>query len=408
MLAIYTLSYIDRLLVGALAPLIKADLQLTDAQLGFANSTVFALFFVGFSIPLGWLADHYNRKRIIITALLLWSTFTMLFGMGRTVGHLVMARSGVGFGEAGGGSPTHSMLMDYFPKSQRARAMAIYGFGVPLGIALGAALGGWSSSIYGWRVTFVIAGGLGFFLSAVFGLTVREPKRITADGLPPKTASLLQSVKTMASKPAFIGLCGGVTCGGVVGFSKYFWITSFLVRSFGLSLVEVTSIFGLIQFVAGIGGAWVGGYLSDRLAAKHGPAAHAWVMSTAFVATIPMMCGLVLATTPTVAFVFLSAETFFNSFQNGPNAAAVQHLATPALRGTASSMLNVCLIAIAMGLGVPFVGALSDALLQRYGAESLRYALFSLPAFYGLGALSYMWAGRCMSGEKAMAVPAAS
>jgi len=404
---IYTLSRIDLVLAGALAPAIKADMHLTDAQLGFASSTAFAIFFAGFSIPLGWLADRNSRKWIITTSLFLWSAFTALFGTALTFTGLVVTRSGVGLGEAGGGAPMHSLLMDYFPKNQRARVMAIYGFGVPVGIALGAALGGWASALYGWRTTFFIAGGVGLVLSVIFNLSVREPRRITEDGLPPNPASLIRSVKTMASKPAFIALCGGVTSGGIAGASKYFWITSYLTRSFELSLVEVTTAFGIINFAAGIAGAWVGGYISDRLAIKHGPAAHAWVMSISFIVTIPMMCGILLAGSPVVAFAFLAAETFFVSFENGPNVAAVQHLATASLRGTAASMFNVCLITISMGVGVPLVGALSDALMARYGTESLRYALLSLPLFYGIGAAFYARAGKCMRDEKIIAVPMA-
>lgn len=395
MLVVYSFSYIDRTLAGVLAPMIKDNLNLTDTQLGLINGTAFAFVFGVTVVPFGWLADRFSRTRIIGAAFLFWSAATATFGITTSAAQLMLARAGVGLGEAAGASPSHSLLMDYFPYSQRARAMAIYGFGTPIGVAAGAIAGGWIASLWGWRAAFLLAGGIGILLALLFKLTIREPARIVQEGESSTPEPFFRSIGIMLAKPGYLFICFGCTSGVTAGLAKYFWFPSYMARSFGVDMVTIGALFGIIQLVGGISGAAVGGYISDRIARTH-PGAPALVAGFGYLAACPFLIGVVLANDAHMAWWFFLFTTMATSLGNGPLVAAVQYFASPVLRGTASAVLNFCLMFLAMGLGVPLVGQLSDRLAQTYAAESLRYALLSVPVFYLIGGALALAAARWM------------
>src|ERR1700722_2271978 len=142
LLLVYTFNFIDRVILGILVPPIKAELHLTDTELGLLGGTAFALFYTTLGIPIGWLADRLNRVWIVTISLALWSAFTAACGAAHNFAQLFAARLGVGVGEAGGVAPAYALISDYFPPGRRARALAVYSFGIPLGSAAGILFGG--------------------------------------------------------------------------------------------------------------------------------------------------------------------------------------------------------------------------------------------------------------------------
>lgn len=188
---VYSLNFLDRQLLSILAEPVKADLALSDTQLGLLSGLAFALFYSIFGIPVAWLADRSNRKRIVAGACALWSLFTIGCGMAQSFTQIALARVGVGIGEAGGSPPSYSIIADYFPPEKRGGAMALYSLGVPLGTTAGAALGGWIASQYGWRSAFISIGLFGIFFAALVAVTVREPRRGTFDAAPGEHEPLL-------------------------------------------------------------------------------------------------------------------------------------------------------------------------------------------------------------------------
>ena len=126
LIVVYTFNFIDRQILGVLAPSIKAELKLTDTQLGWMGGPAFALFYTALGIPIAWLADRWSRTWIMTWALALWSLFTAACGFTHSFIQLFLARMGVGFGEAGGVAPAYSLVTDYFPPQTRARALAIF------------------------------------------------------------------------------------------------------------------------------------------------------------------------------------------------------------------------------------------------------------------------------------------
>ena len=154
LVVVYTLNFIDRQIIGILAVPIKAELMLSDTQLGLMGGLAFALFYTGLGIPIAMLADRSSRTWIITIALVLWSAMTAVCGLAQNFWQIFLARLGVGVGEAGGVAPSYSLISDYFPPNQRARALSIFSFGIPIGGSLGIVAGGLIASTMDWRVAF--------------------------------------------------------------------------------------------------------------------------------------------------------------------------------------------------------------------------------------------------------------
>ena len=253
---VYTFNFIDRQIVGILAVPIKADLGLTDTQLGLMGGLAFALFYTGLGIPVAMLADGFSRTWIITGALVIWSGMTAVCGLAQNFAQLFLARLGVGVGEAGGVAPAYSLISDYFPPRQRARALSIYSFGVPIGSALGIIFGGLIASHIDWRWAFFAVGLAGIAIAPVFRLGVREPPRGgfdtgAADHAPPRLGFLM---RTLASKPSFWLISLGASCSSMMGYGLFFWLPSFFVRSYGLALLDASLYFGAIVLLGGLAG----------------------------------------------------------------------------------------------------------------------------------------------------------
>lgn len=174
---VYTLNFLDRQIIGILAAPLKAEFGLSDSQFGLLGGIAFASVYSTLAIPLAWLADRFGRVWIMTGALAVWSGFTALCGAATSFTQLFLFRMGVGVGEAGGVAPAYSLIADYFPPGQRARALAAFAFGIPLGTAAGTLVGGLLAATYGWRTAFIAVGLTGLLLAPILLLTVRNPGR---------------------------------------------------------------------------------------------------------------------------------------------------------------------------------------------------------------------------------------
>ena len=177
LILVYMLNFLDRQIIGILAAPLKAHFHLTDSQFGLLGGIAFASVYSTLAVPLAWLADRFSRVWIMTGALAVWSGFTALCGMAGSFGQLFLCRMGVGVGEAGGVAPAYSLIADYFPPNQRARAMAGFAFGIPLGTAAGTLVGGLLAATYGWQTAFIVVGLLGLLVAPLLRLTVRDPRR---------------------------------------------------------------------------------------------------------------------------------------------------------------------------------------------------------------------------------------
>lgn len=380
---VYTFNFIDRQIVGILAVPIKADLGLTDTQLGLMGGLAFALFYTALGIPIAMLADRSNRTTIMTVALVVWSAMTAVCGYAQNFWQLFLARLGVGVGEAGGVAPAYSLVADYFPPQQRARALAVYSFGVPIGSALGIVFGGLIAHHVDWRTAFIVVGVAGVLVAPVFKLVVREPPRGRYDGPrgAGKPVGFGEVLRVLRGKRAFWGISLGASASSMMGYGLFFWLPSFFVRSHGMTLLDASLYFGAILFVGGIAGIWMGGSLADRFGAAR-RRNYALIPAVAFLATVPFYVGAVTSSSLALSFALFLVPTALGLVWLGPTLSAIQHVVPPGMRATASAVFLFVNNLIGIGLGTVALGALSDALAVHFGDDSLRYAILAGTSFY--------------------------
>jgi MFS family permease len=383
LIAAYTLNFIDRQIIGILAEPIKTDLALTDAQLGWLGGTAFALFYAGLAVPVAMLADRRDRSWIVATGLALWSAATALCGLAQGFWQLFAARMTVGIGEAAGVAPAYSLISDLYPRDGRARALALFSLGIPLGSALGIWFGGLVAAAIDWRFAFIAIGLLGLVFAPVFKAFVRDPGHCYERAAAPPVGMVFRAI---ASRPSFWLLGFGAGIASLVGYGLAFWIPSYLARSYGLALADRSMIFGTIFLLGGSVGIWTGGLFGDRLG-RRGPGGLALVPAIAFAAALPAYL-LVFSTHSLLATaVILTGATALSLTWLGPVVAAVTRLVPPEMRATAAALFLFINNLIGLGAGSPVIGAISDSLANRYGSEALRYSAMAVTTLYGAAAL---------------------
>ena len=392
LLLAYIFNFIDRQIVGILAVPIKTELQLSDAQLGLMGGLAFALFYTGLGIPIAWLADRKSRVSIIAISLALWSGFTALCGFAQNFWQLFVARMGVGIGEAGGVAPSYALISDYFPPERRARALAIFSFGIPIGAALGIFFGGWIASNLDWRSAFVIVGLAGLVIVPFIKWGIREPVRggyDSADGsASEKAPPFLTVAKRLAATPSFWLLSFGSASGSILGYGLIFWLPSFFTRSYGLELLEVSWFYGTIILVGGLAGTWFGGWLADRIG-KANPGAYALIPAVCFLVAAPAYAAGIFAPSLAVGFVLFLVPQALGLAWLGPILAAVQHIVPPNMRATASACFLFINNLLGIGFGTWVFGFMSDRMNAAYGTDALQYSILYGLGFYLLSSAIY-------------------
>jgi MFS family permease len=396
--AVYVVNFVDRQILAILLPSIKADLQLTDTQLGLLSGTAFGLFYATLGVPIARLADRVSRKWVITVCLALWSGMTALCGSAAGFASLLVLRVGVGVGEAGGSPPAHSLISDYFPPERRATALAIFSLGVPIGILIGFLAGGWLNESLGWRKAFVAVGSPGLLMAAIVAITLHEPPRGHSEGLQAEgaTPSALDVIRFLWSARTFrhLSLASGLYA--FVGYSVINWVPSFLIRTHHLSSGEVGSWLALIIGVGGGIGVYLGGVFADRWGAKN-PRGRALVPALAMAVAAPFSLAVYATSNTALTLVLLVVPTGLGLMYQAPAFAITQSLATPKMRATAAAVLLFVINIIGLALGPLATGALSDALEPRYGADSLRWALMIVSTLLIWSSLHFYLASRTLA-----------
>jgi MFS family permease len=254
LLLVYTFNFVDRQIIGILAVPIQAEFHLDDRALSRLG-VVFGLFYAVIAIPIAWLADRRARVGIVAGAIGLWSLFTATCGLAQNYTQLVLARMGVAFGEAGGIAPSYALIADYFPRTRRARALAFFSLGIPIGSALGIFFGGWLAQHLDWRAAFLIVGLAGLPIALLVKLAIPEPVRGGLDGAAAAAAPrFAEAARTFTRKPSFWLLSFGAASGSILGYGLGFWLPSLFTRSFGLAPADVGWFYGSIALVGGVAG----------------------------------------------------------------------------------------------------------------------------------------------------------
>ena len=380
---VYGFNFIDRQIMGILAPFIQKDLGLTNTELGLLIGLAFAVFYTFVAIPIAWLADRFNRVNILSIALATWSAFTALTGLANNFVQVALARMGVGIGEAGGSPPSHSIISDMYPKEERASALGVYSMGIPLGIMAAyfvtASLMDVSEDQVNWRQIFIFLGLTGIALALVVKLVLKEPVRGAMEltsGTEISKPPFLESLKVLMRIPAWWAMCFGIAFGSFVSYAKSAFQTKYLVTldpSFDFQTLVI--ILGIMNGTTYAGGAFFGARLADRWGKKD-IRAYGWLPAIAMLLCLPV--GIIGWWVDSVEMhlVFATFALLLLGIYLGPSFAIAQTLAPIHMRAMSTALFFFILNMIALGGGPTFAGWLMDVFGNNYNEiESIRYSL---------------------------------
>ena len=393
LLVVYIFNFIDRQIVNILAEPISRELGLSDTQIGLMTGIAFALFYTVLGLPIARYADKVttHRGKLIAAALVIWSAMTAVCGLAQNFVQLLLARMGVGIGEAGCTPAAHSLIADRVPAERRASALAFYALGIPVGSLLGLMVGGLLADTLGWRMAFMVVGLPGIALAVVVLLVLKDGNRQLQTAAKPGAApdTLWQSLTAVMRSRAYVLLLVAGSSASFLSYGKGTWTTIFFQRSHGLSPGEVGFYFGLWGGLAGVAGTLLGGWLADRF----GKTNRQHVMTAPAIGMViaaPLAFSAYFATDWRLSLLMLMIPTALNSLYYGPTYSSVQGLVPLRTRAIASAVLLFCQNLIGLGLGPLFFGMVSDFLKPEYGDNSVRYVLFGA-AWLGLIPAFFFW-----------------
>ena len=410
---VYVFNFVDRQILNILAEPIKQELGLSDAQLGLVTGLAFAIFYSSLGLPIARYAERGDRPKLIAGALTLWSLFTIFCGMAGNFLQLLLARLGVGVGEAGGVPPSHSLITEFTPREKRGLALAIFSTGLPLGSFIGLAFGGLAADALGWRMAFVLAGVPGVIIAVLCLLLLKEPRR----GQPRKTLAdgdrLWPSLKSFARKPTYLAMLAGGSLQAMVIYGLSAFLASYFLRAHGAVLANMAEgfglqplgflglVFGLAVGLAGAVGTFGAGWLSDRLNV-HDFRGYATVPAVAAFVAVPAFSIVFLSPSVPVAFAALAVGMAMINSYFGPMHASCQSIVGPSQRATISALTLVVINLVGLGLGPPLAGVMSDIMHLGMGmedAQALRMALIAITAISALAGLAFWQARRTIDAD---------
>ena len=376
----YAINIADRYVVTTVMEQMRLDLHLNDGQIAFLTGVPLALFYVTLGIPISWLADRSNRRNILGAALIGWSAMTALCGLSTNYLQFLLARIGVGVGEAGGTPPANAIIADHFPAGRRAMAMAVFALGAPIGAWMGADMAGYVAGRYGWHAAFLALGAPGALLGLFVLLAIREPQRGRLDAVGPQPragfgAALAYLLRRKATLHVFLG--GGVCA--LWGWGLMWFAPTFLQRAYHLSVDQAGAVLGPIHLISGslatLATAWI---LSLKTFAD--PRRVLWLLAAGVgLTTIPSFLAFQttsLDTARLMLWIFIPAIYFYL----GPAMALVQNLAPPSMRSTFIALSLLVANVLNLIVAPEAVGWMSDHFAGPHGADaaSLRLALLIL------------------------------
>jgi predicted MFS family arabinose efflux permease len=395
------LNYYDRNLITILVEPMKRDLHLSDSQIGLLTGFGFALMYSLLGIPVARLADRYGRARLLAVALGLWSLMTVASGRASNFFTMLLARIGVGIGEAGGLPATHALIADYFPAPTRGRALSVIGVCGTLGLSLALAGGGLISEHYGWRVAFLVAGLPGLILSTVLFLTVRDRKpdtvaEIESSSRPPM--KLAEVFAALWARRSYVYLCAGLGFAAIGAYGQFAWTPAFLMRTYHMSSGQIGTYYSAVVGPASLVSVFIGGALNDWLM-KRDQRWSLWMLAACFAINVPLSLIFFQVHDFRLAMALSLVSAILGALWVAPAYALVQSLAGPSLRAIGAAIFMMIVNIIGLGLGPYATGALSDHLKARFGDASLGLSLCAVTFTCLVGVFFFLIAARSVASD---------
>lgn len=369
----YVLSFVDRVILGLLVGPIRADLGISDTQMSVLYGFGFAIFYTTLGLPIAWLADRYDRRKLIAAGILVWSAMTAACGLARNYAELLLARIGVGVGEAALSPAAYSMIADSFPEQKLGRALSVYTIGLPMGVGLALVIGGFVvqlvstaptyalplvGEVKAWQVAFFVVGLPGVLVALWMRTLFEPPRRARPHSAHAEHPSVRDTFAWLATHwRAYAALILGYSVMGMVMNAVQIWGVQYYVRVLGFTLREAGTSVGLVIALFGTIGIVTGGWVHDRLRrAGHVDAALRTGLIAAL-ALVPFGATATLVATPWLSLLCLVPIGFFTAFAYGAGAGGVQVLTPPRMRAQLSAIYLLFVNLIGIG-GAPFLVAL--------------------------------------------------
>lgn len=393
-------SYLDRNVVSVLLEPIKREFHVSDTMLGLLGGLAFALFYATLGLPVARWADRGNRRTVIALALTAWSIATAACGLAQSFGLLLLARVGVGAGEAGAISPAQSLLVDYFPPERRATAMGVFTSASVAGLLLGIGGGSYLATAYGWRTAFILCGLPGLLLALIVRVFISEPReRLGFPSLQGPAPSLHEMSRALWRKSSYRYALVGCCLYFFMAYGALIFMPSYYLRVLHVSLREMGAAYGTVSAAAALIGTLGGGYLADRLA-RRDPRWLAWLPAIACAASGPIY---IFALACNSFRAVLGISFWCGILLSGglpPVFAAIHEVCGSARRATAIAIVLFAASLFGNGLGPVVAGALSDLLSARYGADGLRYTMQILMLLLPVTGAAFYCFGRAMPADR--------
>ena len=356
LMVIYVFEVIDRIFLSLVQEKVRAELGLSDFQLGLLSGPGFVLLYVLCTIPIAHLAERHNRIAIIATGAAVWSAATAACGLATTFAQLFLARMFVGIGEAACLPPSHSTISDYFPPAKRGSALALFSLAIPIGIVAAAFGGGWLVQRFSWRWAFFLLGGLGIAAAVLLKLSVKDPPR---SGSKDDAPHFIEGLRSLAAKPTYRHAVAGGALASIFGFSITNFFVSYTVREYGLDIGTASFGFGVLFGFAVAIGIFLGGFLCDHLQARI-PQIAGWLPAASLLVAVPLYFAAFRQASYNAAFALFFVALIFHYMFNAPMFTIGQQVAGPRNRATASAVMMLSLTLVGFGIGPPLVGAIAD------------------------------------------------
>jgi MFS family permease len=406
MCVVYAISIADRYVVSTVLDPIREELHLTDSGIALLTGAPLALFYVTVGIPLSWLADRSNRRNILVLSLIAWSAMSALCGLSRTWFEFMLARIGVGVGEAGGTPPANCIIGDCFPAHRRPMAMAIFALGAPIGAWLGADIAGWVAGLYGWRAAFFALGIPGVAIGLLVWTTIREPERGCLDaGAPGATPSLWATLQFMVSQRASLHVMTGGALSAFWGWGLMYFTPTFIQRTYALGVGPAGAVVGPVHLIGGSVASLATAWILSRPAFAN-PRRVVWMLAgVTALCTIPSFLAYYthdLAIARLMFWLFIPAIYFYI----GPAMGLVQNLAPARMRAMFIAVSLVSANVLNLIVAPWMVGWLSDRFAGTHAADaaSLRLALLVLAPTGFWAAFHYWRAAKTIISDQARAI----
>ena len=373
---VFTSSHVDRQIVAILQEPIKAHFSITDTELGLLTGVMFALFYATLGMPMAMWADRRNRRNLITFSISLWSLMTALCGAAMQFWQLLIARIGVGVGEAGSNPPSHSIISDLYPATERGTAMAIFGLGVNIGVMLGYLIGGWVNEWLDWRWAFVVAGVPGLAIALIVRFTMVEPPRGYADGIVerPPAPPFSAVVRFMFGRASIVHLLAGNILISFAGYAAIAWAPVYFQRVHGMSTGESGTLLALAIGLGGGVGTFLGGFLADKWA-RHAEGWRAWIVTASVLLYAPAAVLGYISDDATAAMLWFFIPATLGGVYIGTSFAILQSLLAVEMRSVGAAINLFLLNIVGLGAGPLVVGMISDYMQPSAGVDSIRYGL---------------------------------